>query len=77
MTDEYVQYDVAYPIPLVNINTAFASGAGAHVEFRYSRGAFGGGRIAAGFDLNFRIFREGDWEIVFHFRNDFPKFEDE
>lgn len=77
MTDEYVQYDVAYPIPLVNINTAFANSAGAHVEFRYSRRNFGGGRIAAGFDLNFRIFREGNWEIVFHFRNDFPKFEDE
>src|SRR3546814_65804 len=77
MTDEYVQYDVAYPIPLVNIQTAFSNGSSAYVKFEYSRGKFGGGRDFSFFDLNFNIFREGDWEIVFHFRNDLPKFEDE
>ncbi|QEC54010.1 uncharacterized protein DUF5007 [Anseongella ginsenosidimutans] len=77
MTDEYVQYDVAYPIPLVDIRTAFSNGSSANVKFNYSRGAFGGGRSFSSFWLDFEIFREGDWEIVFHFRNDLPKFEDE
>lgn len=77
MTNEYVQYDVAYPIPLVEIQTHFTQGSSAHVEFIYSRRAFGGGRSAAAFALNFKIFKEGDWEIVFHFRNELPKFEDE
>ena len=77
MTEEYVQYDVAYPIPLVNIETAYSNGSTAHVDFSYSRGAFGGGRIIANFGLDFSIYREGDWEIVFQFRNQLPKFEDE
>ena len=76
-TEEYVQYDVAYPIPLVNINTRFTNGANAKVEFSYSRKGFGGNLTTAAFGLDFRIFKPGDWEIVFHFRGDNPKFEDE
>lgn len=76
-TDEYVEYDVAYPIPLVNVNTEYTSGSSASVNFSYARRAFGGGVTTAEFGLDFRIFRPGDWEIVFHFRNDNPKFEDE
>src|SRR5690606_24659734 len=64
-TDEYVQYDVAYPIPLVDVGTRFTSGGDATVNFAYSRGAFGGGITTASFGLNFRIFKPGDWEIVF------------
>jgi len=74
---EYVQYDVAYPIPLVNIPTPYASGGRANINFAYSRLGFGGARQVATLGLDFSIYREGDWEIVFHFRTDNPKFEDE
>ena len=77
MTNEYVQYDVAYPIPLTSTPTRWISGGSAHTEFNYSRKGFGGSLLTAAFGLDFRIFRPGDWEIVFHFRTDNPKFEDE
>jgi hypothetical protein len=77
-TAEYVQYDVAYPIPLVTgLNTRFTDGGNAKAMFSYSRKGFGGGLTTATFGLNFRIYKEGNWEIVFHFKNDNPKFEDE
>lgn len=76
-TDEYVQYDVAYPIPLVNINTPYTTGGEAKIDFSYSRLGFGGFLNTATFGLKFKIFRPGDWEIVFHFKNENPKFEDE
>ncbi|HWK56438.1 MAG TPA: DUF5007 domain-containing protein [Parapedobacter sp.] len=78
-TTEYVQYDVAYPIPLVNLQTPYTSSGGtnASVSFQYSRKGFGGELTYATFGLDFSIFRPGDWEIVFHFRNELPKFEDE
>jgi len=76
-TSEYVQYDVAYPIPLTNITTKYASGGSAHVDIAYSRLGFNSVRTTAHLGLNFKIFREGDWEIVFHFRRELPKFEDE
>ncbi|WP_316815084.1 DUF5007 domain-containing protein [Pedobacter nyackensis] len=77
ITSEYVQYDVAYPIPLINITTPYASGGRANVNFSYSRLGFGGIRETGSLGLDFSIYREGDWEVVFHFRNDNPKFEDE
>ncbi|WP_185214216.1 DUF5007 domain-containing protein [Sphingobacterium mizutaii] len=77
MTPEYVQYDVAYPIPLTPYRTDFSDAGGAHVSFSYSRLGFGGGRTVGQFGLNFAIYKKGDWEIVFHFRNQNPKFEDE
>ena len=78
-TETYVQYDVAYPIPLVNIGTRYTNnnGSSASIDFRYSRRGFGGPLTYASFGLDFNIYRPGDWEIVFHFRNDLPKFEDE
>lgn len=77
MTNEYVQFDVAYPIPLTAVGTPFTRGGNAHVEFSYSRRGFGGGVTVGVFGLDFKIFRPGDWEIVFHFKRDNPKFEDE
>lgn len=77
VTNEYVQYDVAYPIPLTNYGTRYTDAGNARVEFRYSRRGFGGGLTYGMIGLDFKIFREGDWEIVFHFKNDTPKFEDE
>jgi len=78
ITDEYVQYDVAYPIPLVEISTSYApGGTRAHAELKYSRIGFGGIRVMSGFGLDFAIYRPGDWEIVFLFRNENPKFEND
>lgn len=76
-TDEYVEYDVAYPIPLMSINTPYSSGDRARVNFSYSRVGWGGTRTTGTIGLDFKIFRKGDWEIVFHFRNDSPKFDNE
>lgn len=76
--EDYVQYDVAYPIPLTNIRTDYSDGGGtAQIEFAYARMGFGGVVTLASFGLNFNIFKPGDWEIVFHFQNENPKFEDE
>jgi hypothetical protein len=77
-TATYVQYDVAYPIPLVEIPTVYAPGGTRdHAEFKYSRIGFGGSRVVASFGIDFAIYKKGDWEIVFHFLKDNPKFEDE
>ncbi|MBE8712265.1 DUF5007 domain-containing protein [Sphingobacterium sp. KB22] len=76
-TAEYVQYDVAYPIPLTNYPTFYTDNGNAKAQFSYSRIGFGGTRSTSIFRLNFRIFQEGNWEIVFHFRNENPRFADE
>ncbi|MDR6941019.1 DUF5007 domain-containing protein [Mucilaginibacter pocheonensis] len=77
-TTEYVQYDVAYPIPLVEVPTAYAPGGSrAHAELKYSRIGFGGGRVVATFGIDFAIYKKGDWEIVFHFKKDNPKFQND
>lgn len=77
MNPEYVQYDVAYPIPLSNIKTDYSNGGTAFFTINYSRIGFGGIRQVGQFSLNYRIYKKGDWEIVFHFRNENPKFEDD
>jgi hypothetical protein len=74
---EYIQYDVAYPIPLNGYKTDYADGGNAKVRFSYSRIGFGGMRDLAEIGLDFRIYKKGDWEIVFHFRNENPKFEND
>ncbi|WP_214225107.1 DUF5007 domain-containing protein [Pedobacter sp. B4-66] len=84
-TNEYVKYEVAYPIPVARIPTRFTSGGvnnvggggSAHVEFVYSRKGFGGFREQGVIAQDFTIFEKGDWEIVFHFKTVNPKFEDE
>jgi len=79
MTSLYVRYDVAYPIPLVMLPTAYttADGTKAAVEFSYTRLGFNGIRETGKLDFNFSIFRQGDWEIDFHFHNDSPRFQNE
>ncbi|MFZ4862364.1 DUF5007 domain-containing protein [Sphingobacterium sp. Mn56C] len=84
-TNTYVQYDVAYPVPLSNndssrepsFNSEYTSGENARVRFAYTRKGFGGNIILARFGLDFKIFTKGDWEIIFHFRNDNPRFDNE
>ncbi|MDB5156690.1 MAG: hypothetical protein JWR50_1397 [Mucilaginibacter sp.] len=85
ITNEYAEYNVAYPIPLAKIPTKYTLGGVAnlnggdvaHVEFSYSRVAAGGIRRTAIVALNFQIFEPGDWEIVFHFKTVNPKFEND
>lgn len=76
MTDSSVTYNVAYPIPLVEVPTRFTSpdGKRARLRFTYTRLGFGGSRENALFGLDFAIYEPGDWEIVFAFKNDNPKF---
>jgi len=84
-TNEYVKFEVAYPIPVARIPTRFTSGgvtntnggSTAHVEFVYSRRGFGGLREQGVISQEFAIYEKGDWEIVFHFKTVNPKFEDE
>jgi hypothetical protein len=81
-TSTYVKYDVAYPIPLARVPTAYTAGGindlnggnDAYVEFSYSRIGFGNVRETGRISTNFKIFEKGDWEIVFHFKTVNPKF---
>lgn len=79
--DSLVKYDVAFPIPLAKVPTIYTGGRGsggdeARVLFEFSRRQ---GKIQqkGSIGYNFRIFEEGDWEIVFHFKRENPKFEDD
>jgi hypothetical protein len=80
---QYVEYNVAYPIPLARVPTRFTSGAlqgsgdNAHLELSYSRRAFGGVRQVGTIYQDFKIYEKGDWEIVFHFKTVNPKFDNE
>ncbi len=82
-TAQYVEYNVAYPIPLIRLPTRFTAGGlngngeNAHVELTYSRTGFGGLRETGRIAQDFRIYEKGDWEVVFHFKFVNPKFENE
>ncbi len=78
-TDSSVSYNVAFPIPLVELRTRYtnANGNMAVVRFGYSRIGFAGSRENAVLGLDFAIYEPGDWEIVFAFKNDNPKFSDD
>lgn len=79
MTNQYVRYDVAYPIPLTRLPTKYTTsdGSQATVLFSYTRLGFNGIRETGNMGLNFSIFRQGDWEIDFQFRTETPRFQDE
>ena len=78
MTDEYVRYKVAYPIPLNTIKTKYTNAAGdmAHIQFKYDRIYWNNYRITATMDFEFAIYKEGHWEIVFVFAGGNPEFRD-
>lgn len=75
-TSTQVTYNVAYPIPLTSLSTKYAVAGNATVIFGYSRKGLGGGRAEAAFRLNFAIWEEGDWEVIFRFYRT-PRFQDE
>ncbi len=83
LNSQYVEYNVAYPIPLIRLPTRYTSGGlqgageNAHLEFVYSRTGFGGVRETGIVAQDFKIYEKGDWEIVFHFKFVNPKFENE
>lgn len=79
VTDTYVRYEVAYPIPLVKYRTRFttSNGSEASASFTYNRIGFGGYRQTCTLNFNFAIYQKGDWEIAFYFYSDNPKFRDE
>lgn len=77
MTDTSVVFDVAYPIPLAAIPTRYSVPGNpglAHVEFTFPRLGFGGMGDNGLLALNFAIYEPGDWEVVFAFKTDNPKF---
>ncbi|MGN6162969.1 MAG: DUF5007 domain-containing protein [Flavisolibacter sp.] len=76
MTETEVKYSVAFPIPLAEVPTKYTDNDGkrARVRFGYSRLGFGGVKEDAQIGLDFAIYEPGDWEIVFAFKNDNPKF---
>ena len=76
ITTTGVSYDVLYPIPLVNIKTDYttADGNGAVVSFSYDRIGFGGAIQTATILFPFAIYESGNWEILFQFVTDNPKF---
>lgn len=78
-TSTYVKYEVAYPIPLVELPTAYTTvdGRQAFVGFTYERLGFGGIKETAGMAFNFSIYQKGAWEVVFWFNRDNPKFANE
>lgn len=78
MTDEYVRYKVAYPIPLSPLPNKYTTqnGEQAHVLFSYDRIGRSGRRVTTNMTLDFAIFKEGHWEIMFVFAGATPEFRD-
>ncbi|WP_214073647.1 DUF5007 domain-containing protein [Mucilaginibacter sp. dw_454] len=82
---KWVEYNVAYPIPLANIPTKFTSGGitnvtgggSAQLNITYSRIGFGNVTEVGSISQAFQIFEKGDWEIVFHFKTVNPKFDND
>ncbi|WP_316747030.1 DUF5007 domain-containing protein [Pedobacter gandavensis] len=76
MTPEYVKYDVSYPIPSVEFPTIYtnSSGSRSRAVFRYERVGRGNSLIKAYMALDFSIYERGDWEIIFKFKGERPKF---
>ncbi len=73
---EKVTYKVAYPIPLAVYPTKYTSGSGnlARSVFRYERQGFGNVKETSLLTLDYAIYEKGDWEVIFWFRTERPKF---
>jgi len=82
---EYMEYNVAYPIPLAKIPTKFTQGGVssitggdfAQINLTYTRLGFGNITETGTISQAFAIYEKGDWEIVFHFKTVNPKFEND
>ncbi len=78
MTDEYVRYKVAYPIPLVEKLSEYTNSSGerAHTVFSYDRLNAGGFNEVASIVFDFSIYEKGHWEIIIVFATESPQFKD-
>ncbi|MBO9618891.1 MAG: DUF5007 domain-containing protein [Niabella sp.] len=79
LSDTAASYTVAYPVPLIDqFPTKYTNPAGtlAHVVFAWSRIGFGQQFFNCSIAFDFKIYQPGDWEVIFWFRNDNPKFSD-
>ena len=76
---EYVKYQVAYPIPLITYRTKYTTtdGSRAQLNFKYERLGYGGRREEALLGMDLAIYEKGDWEVIFRFTGESPKFENE
>jgi len=74
-----VTYDVAYPLPAISLPTRYTNPGGdrARVQFSYNRLGFGGFADNGLLGLDFAIYEPGNWEIVFAFVGDNPKFDND
>lgn len=75
-TNTQVSYEVAYPIPLTDLDTKFAISNKAKINIGYTRTGFSSTRIDANLLLNFSIYEKGDWVIIFKFQRT-PRFQNE
>ena len=77
-TSEYVKYQVAYPIPLVTVPSKYTNATGdkEHVVFSFDRIYRNNTRLTASMSLDFAIYKEADWEIIFVFEGGNPEFND-
>lgn len=72
VTDEYVLYDMAYPLPLFKDATKYTdkNGEKAHISLvaSYLRPLLGSSyRRTVYMNFDFAIYKEAHWEILFHF----------
>jgi len=76
ITSTGVTYDVVYPIPLVKTRTAYTTSDGnfARVIFAYQRVGFAGIIETATITFPFAIYETGNWEVLFQFVTDNPRF---
>ncbi|SDE21782.1 DUF5007 domain-containing protein [Niabella drilacis] len=74
-----VTYDVAYPLPAITLPTRYTNTNGdrASVWFTFDRLGFGGFADNGLLALDFAIYEPGNWEIVFAFITDNPKFDND
>lgn len=79
MNTDSVTYQVAYPIPLTTLPTQYttADGSQAIVIFQWARQGYANLRVVGSLGLAFNIYQKGDWQIIFWFKNDNPKFDND
>lgn len=75
-TIEYVRYKVAYPVPLVQTATDYTNATGdrARISLNWDYMTANNRRYSSSISLDFAIYVEGHWEIIFVFAGGYPMF---
>lgn len=81
LTDEYVLYDMAYPLPLFEERTTYTTedGKKAHISLATSfvrKSNYSSYRVKSYLNFDFAIYKEAHWQILFHFYSARPKLGD-